>query len=145
MRRKDGVVFASEMKSLVSAFGSELHISTLGLVASMLYYWVPDQMCSLRGVDRLPPGTWIEFRPDGTSDAGRYWDITEEAAVAQECHWDLREVIEDSVNAHLVADVPVSSFLSGGSRLEHRHRVGKAGQSADRRLHHHLPGRGPTT
>ena len=29
-------------------------------------------------------------------------------------HYDLREVIEDSVNAHLVADVPVSSFLSGG-------------------------------
>jgi asparagine synthase (glutamine-hydrolysing) len=114
MRRKDGVVFASEMKSLVSAFGSELHISTLGLVASMLYYWVPDQMSSLRGIDRLTPGTWIEFRPDGTSTAGRYWDVAEEAAAAQECHWDLREVMEDSVNAHLVADVPVSSFLSGG-------------------------------
>ena len=27
---------------------------------------------------------------------------------------DLRQVIEDSVTAHLVADVPVSSFLSGG-------------------------------
>ncbi len=114
MRRKDGVVFASEIKALVSTFGSELHISTTALVASMLYYWVPDQMCSLRGIDRLPPGTWIEFRPDGTHHAGRYWDIAEEAAAAQECHWDLREVMEESVNAHLVADVPVSTFLSGG-------------------------------
>ena len=107
-------MFASEIKALVSVFGSELHISTLGLVASMLYYWVPDQMCSLRGIDRLPPGTWSEFRPDGTHHVERYWDIAEEAAAAQECHWDLREVMEDSVNAHLVADVPVSSFLSGG-------------------------------
>jgi asparagine synthase (glutamine-hydrolysing) len=114
MRRKDGVVFASEMKALVSTFGNELHISTQGLVASMLYYWIPDQMCSLRGIDRVPPGTWGEFRPDGTSHLERYWDVAEEAAAAQECRWNLREVIEDSVNAHLVADVPVSSFLSGG-------------------------------
>jgi len=114
IRRKDGVVFASEIKALVSVFGSELHISTLGLVASMLYYWVPDQMCSLQGIDKLPPGTWSEFRPDGTHHVERYWDVAEEAAAAQECRWDLREVIEDSVNAHLVADVPVSTFLSGG-------------------------------
>ena len=52
--------------------------------------------------------------PTARSTAERYWDVAEEAAAAQECHWDLREVMEDSVNAHLVADVPVSSFLSGG-------------------------------
>jgi asparagine synthase (glutamine-hydrolysing) len=114
IHRKDGVVFASEIKALVAVFGSELQISTLGLVASMLYYWVPDQMCSLRGIDRLPPGTWSEFRPDGTHHVERYWDVAEEAAAAQDCRWDLREVLKDSVNAHLVADVPVSSFLSGG-------------------------------
>ena len=44
----------------------------------------------------------------------RYWDVVEEAAAARETSYDLGEVIEDSVNAHLVADVPVSSFLSGG-------------------------------
>ena len=50
----------------------------------------------------------------GRSGARRYWDIAEEAAAAQDTHRDLREVLEDSVNAHLVADVPVSTFLSGG-------------------------------
>ena len=107
-------MFASELKALVSAFGSELHMLPQALVASMLYYWVPDQMCSVRGVEKLQPGTWAEFRPDGTIASSRYWDIVEEAAAAQEAHYDLREVMEDSVNAHLVADVPVSSFLSGG-------------------------------
>jgi asparagine synthase (glutamine-hydrolysing) len=71
-------------------------------------------MCSVEGVEKLQPGTWAEFRPDGTHRVERYWDIVEEAAAAQETHYDLGEVIEDSVNAHLVADVPVSSFLSGG-------------------------------
>ena len=114
IRRKDGVVFASELKALVAAFGSELDMLPRALVASMLYYWVPDQMCSVKGVEKLQPGTWAEFRPDGTHRVERYWDIVEEASAAQGTHYDLKEVVEDSVRAHLVADVPVSSFLSGG-------------------------------
>ncbi len=114
IQRKDGVVFASELKALISAFGTELHMSPQALLASILYYWVPDQMCSVRGVEKLQPGTWAEFRPDGSYRVERYWNIAEEAAAAQETQYDLREVIEDSVNAHLVSDVPVSTFLSGG-------------------------------
>lgn len=114
IRRKDGVVFASELKALVSAFGSELHMLPQALVASMLYYWVPDQMCSVQAVEKLQPGTWAEFRPDSTCRVESYWNIVEEAAAAREIRYDLGEVIEDSVKTHLVADVPVSSFLSGG-------------------------------
>ena len=114
LRRKDGVVFASELKALVTAFGGELRMFPQALVASMLYYWVPDQMCSVQGVEKLQPGTWAEFHPDGTHHVERYWDIVAEAAATMETHYDLREVIERSVTAHLVADVPVSSFLSGG-------------------------------
>ena len=114
IRRKDGVVFASELKALVKALGTELRMLPQALVASILFYWVPDQQCSVQGVEKLQPGTWAEFRPDGTHRVECYWDIAEEAAAAQETHYDLREVIEASINAHLVADVPVSSFLSGG-------------------------------
>ena len=84
IRRKDGVVFASELKALVSTFGSELRMQPQALVASMLYYWVPDQQCSVRGVEKLQPGTFAEFRPDGTSRVECYWDIVEEAASARE-------------------------------------------------------------
>jgi len=114
LRRKDGVVFASELKALTGAFGNELHFDLKALVASMLYYWVPDQQCSVRGVEKLAPGTWAEFRPDGTWQAGRYWDVAAEAVAAASAEIDLGAVVEDSVTAHLVADVPVSSFLSGG-------------------------------
>jgi asparagine synthase (glutamine-hydrolysing) len=114
IRRKDGVVFASELKALVGAFGSELRMLPQALVASMLYYWVPDQICSVNGVEKLQPGTWAEFRPDGTCHIEAYWDIVREAAEARGTRYDLRQVIEDSVRAHLVAEVPVSSFLSGG-------------------------------
>jgi asparagine synthase (glutamine-hydrolysing) len=114
-RRKDGVVFASELKSIVSALGHELEVDPGALVASMLYYWIPEGRCATRGVEKLPAGSWAEFRPDGTSTVHRYWDITQVAAAAAAGpRADLRQVIEESVAAHLVADVPVSSFLSGG-------------------------------
>jgi len=66
-------------------------------------------------VEKLAPGAWAEFRPDGTSTVTSYWDIAEVAAeAAAGPPADLRAVINESVDAHLVSDVPVSSFLSGG-------------------------------
>ncbi len=115
LRRKDGVAFASELKALIAAFGDELHIDSGAMVASMLYYWVPDRMCSVLEVEKLQPGTWAEFRPDGTYHETIYWDAAEVAAAAASGPpVDLREVIESAVASHLVADVPVSSLLSGG-------------------------------
>jgi asparagine synthase (glutamine-hydrolysing) len=113
--RGGGVVFASELKALVAALGSELRIEPGALVASMLYYWLPEQRCAIDGVRKLPGGSWARFRPDGTSSVQYYWriaDVAAEAAAGPAA--DLGPVIEESVAAHLVADVPVSSFLSGG-------------------------------
>jgi asparagine synthase (glutamine-hydrolysing) len=115
LMRKDGVVFSSELKALVGAFGEELNMDVGALIASILYYWVPDRRCSILGIEKLQPGTWAEFRPDGTHRIGCYWEAADVAAdSASGPALDLCEVIEGSVNAHLVADVPVSSFLSGG-------------------------------
>jgi asparagine synthase (glutamine-hydrolysing) len=115
MPRQDGIVFASELKALVSAVGKELQVDSATLVASMMYYWVPDQRCSLLGVKRLQPGSWLELSPDGALREGRYFSLPELALeAAHGAPADLRRVIEDSVEAHLVADVGVSSFLSGG-------------------------------
>jgi asparagine synthase (glutamine-hydrolysing) len=113
--RGAGVVFASELKALVSAIGPELRIEPGALVAAMLYYWLPEQRCAIDGVRKLPAGSWATFRPDGTASVRRYWRVEEVAAQgAAGPPEDLREVIEDSVTAHLVSDVPVSAFLSGG-------------------------------
>ncbi len=113
--RGHGVVFASELKALVAAVGHELRIEPGALVASMLYYWVPEQRCAIAGVHRLPGGSWARVRPDGKFSVHHYWsvaEVAEQAAAGPTA--DLASVIEESVAAHLVSDVPVSSFLSGG-------------------------------
>jgi asparagine synthase (glutamine-hydrolysing) len=113
--RGDGILFASELKALVTAVGAELRMDPAAMVASMLYYWVPEQWCAVADVKKLPAGSWARFRPDGRSHFEHYWQIAE---IAQEAAGEpaaaLGPVIEESVAAHLVADVPVSSFLSGG-------------------------------
>jgi asparagine synthase (glutamine-hydrolysing) len=115
LRRGDGIVFASELKALLAAVGPELRIEPGAMVASMLYYWVPEQRCSIQGVTKLPAGSWARFRPDGSHEEHQYWrvqDIARDAAAGPAA--DLGEIIQESVTAHLIADVPVSSFLSGG-------------------------------
>jgi asparagine synthase (glutamine-hydrolysing) len=115
LARGGAVVFASELKAITGTIGPELEIDAGSLVASMLYYWVPDQRCSIAGVEKLQPGTCAEVRPDGTVRIEQYWNIAEVAAEAAAGDpVDLGAVIEDSVAAHLVSDVPVSTFLSGG-------------------------------
>ena len=115
LERGDGIVFASEVKAIVAALGSELRIEPGALVASMLYYWVPEQRCAIDGVKKLPAGSWAHLRPGAKPVVRCYWRLQDVAAAAASSPAaDLKAVIEESVSAHLVADVPVSSFLSGG-------------------------------
>lgn len=114
-RRGDGIIFASELKAIVAAVGGELRVDPGTLVASMLYYWVPEQRCAIAGVHKLPAGSWARIRPGGEPEVSHYWRVQDVAAAAAgQPAADLKSVIQESVKAHLVADVPVSSFLSGG-------------------------------
>src|SRR4029079_109476 len=79
----------------------------------------------------LPPGSWLRCRPNGQVETGRYFSLRE---LAEEAHHapepDLAAVIEESTRKHLLADVPVATFLSGGldssylTALAARHRPG---------------------
>jgi asparagine synthase (glutamine-hydrolysing) len=115
MPRGDGILFASELKAIVAAVGPELTIDPGAMVASTLYYWLPQEFDALRGVHRHPAGTWAEYHRDGSVSRGVFWDTAAEAARA--AHGpvaDVRGAVAGSVQAHLVADAPVATFLSGG-------------------------------
>lgn len=129
LRRGEGVVFASELQAIVDAVGDELRVNHTAMVASALYYWIPDEHAAIEGVHKVAPGTFERLKSDGSATTHRYWSAREVAAVAaaQGRRPDLGRVIEESVEAHLVADVPVATFLSGGldssiiTALAHRH------------------------
>jgi asparagine synthase (glutamine-hydrolysing) len=130
VRRGGGAVFASELKAIANELG-DLTVDDTALVASLLYYWVPDSRCAYREAAKLPPGSWLRLRPDGTAASGTYWSLREVAAEAQHVSdVDLAAVVEESTKAHLLSDVPVATFLSGGldssylTALAARHQPG---------------------
>ncbi|HEU5241115.1 MAG TPA: hypothetical protein VFU25_03805, partial [Ornithinibacter sp.] len=66
MPRGDGILFASELKAIVTAVGPELSVDPAAMVASTLYYWLPQEFDSVRGVHRHPAGTWAVYHRDGS-------------------------------------------------------------------------------
>ncbi|WP_328606114.1 asparagine synthase (glutamine-hydrolyzing) [Amycolatopsis sp. NBC_00345] len=116
VRRGGGVVFSSELKALAGELGGTLQVDEAALIASLLYYWVPDSRCAYREAEKLQPGTWARFRPDGTCERGAYWSLRQvaEEGAAYTGDVDLHAVITDSTSKHLLSDVPVATFLSGG-------------------------------
>jgi len=117
MEQDGGVAFASELKGLRPLLGERPPIDNTAIVASLMYYWIPEDHCVYKSVYKLPAGSWLQVGPDGRTRLERFSDPRIELAAPSRGEVDvheLRAVLEDSVAAHLVADVPISTFLSGG-------------------------------
>ena len=142
--RGDGALFASELKALTAAVGPELRIEPGALVASMLYYWVPEQFCAIEGVRKLPAGSWARLRPDGHLQVEQYWsvaDVARDAAARPRARpWPGHRGVGRRPPGRRRAGVQLPVRRPG---LEHHHRAGAPRRPGDRRLHDHLPARGP--
>jgi asparagine synthase (glutamine-hydrolysing) len=86
----------------------------------LAYQAIPAPRTLLQGVRALPPGSWLTVDPAGTIDEGRYWDPLQHASPAARAAADpevkrrVGELLRDAVASHLVSDVPLGAFLSGG-------------------------------
>ena len=115
----DRVAFASEIAALRRASLVDRDVSAAGVLAFLAWSYIPPPMTWLRNVESLAPGTWKRWHDGGRIEAGRFADYTDvyedDTPVDEmELRTRTREAIRDSVAAHLVADVPVGIFLSGG-------------------------------
>lgn len=107
--------FASELTSLLQCGAAVPEIDPQALYAYMTFSYVPGQMCIVKGVQKVLPAERVMWE-DGCLTRQIYWTpqrvwVPERRVQAAEA---LTEQIETSVQAHLVADVPVAAFLSGG-------------------------------
>ncbi len=119
-KTKDGMLFASQVKALLASGLVSKEREPAGLAGFYLWGSVPEPWTIYCDVFALPAGHWLRVR-DGVPDAPVCWhDIRQhlrgpgKQPSAQELEEHLRQAVTDSVRAHLVADVPVSAFLSGG-------------------------------
>lgn len=116
-RGKDGAfAFASELRALF-ALGLPAAINHEAISASMIFMFVPESICAFENYEKLTPGSLLKIDANGIS-AKQYWSpsslITKAHTSGDYSVEKLRATLEDSVAAHMTADVPVSTFLSGG-------------------------------
>jgi asparagine synthase (glutamine-hydrolysing) len=115
-----GLAFASELKALERAYGSQLELDLSAFAVSLVWCWVPDSFAPWRQISKLRPGRYVEVAPDGSYRAEVYFDATSLGGLPLDLNDDrsavdaLAAALEDSVRAHMVADVPICAFLSGG-------------------------------
>jgi asparagine synthase (glutamine-hydrolysing) len=122
----DGLfLFASEVRALLASGSVPRKISRDALASYLMFGSVCEPMTLVDGVMSLPPGHCMTISLDGPVRVGEpkaYWDIGRRiSSLAGESPKprvspasQIRAILEDSVHAHLVADVPVGVFLSSG-------------------------------
>lgn len=110
------VLFASELRSLLA---SGMVPKRLNPAALHTYLWNgfvvgPDTM--VEGVSLLPPGTSMTIRiDDGQVSQKRYWSLGRRATRPEsEARERLEAELLEATRQHLVSDVPLGIFLSGG-------------------------------
>ncbi len=116
----DFVLFASEVRALLATGLIPRVIDELALWEYLAYQSVPAPRTLIKDVHAMMPGSWLKIGMSGVIGEGRYWDPLERAsnealrATSAESRQKVRELLCESVALHLVSDVPVAAFLSGG-------------------------------
>ena len=111
-----GLLFASEMKTILKYPGFRAAIDTTGAAELLLIGPGRTPGCGVfRGIREIEPGCWGVWE-DGKLEIGRYWKLTDgvhEENFADTCA-HVRWLVEDAIRRQLVSDVPIGCFLSGG-------------------------------
>jgi len=114
--RRSGAVFGSEIKALLASGRIDRQIHWDALHEYMYFGYVMGRNTFFQGVQRLLPGKIVTIDERGVRES-EYWsifDVTSLAAAPDDAVAGIRERFEQAVRAHLVSDVPVGVFLSGG-------------------------------
>ncbi|HEY3627164.1 MAG TPA: asparagine synthase (glutamine-hydrolyzing) [Terracidiphilus sp.] len=116
-----GFVFASQVKALLASGLVGRDIEPAGLAGFYLWGSVPEPWTLYKGVLSLPAGSWMRVRRGAAThspvcwyDIRSAWNVEQVACGSEELQQRVRSAVTDAVRAHLVSDVPVSVFLSGG-------------------------------
>ena len=114
---RDGVAFASELRALVTLPEFPRTIDPDAVVDYMAVGYVPEPRTIFAGVHKLPPGHLLEWTRDGGVRTERYWSpaVAENTRITeQEAVEETRRLLDESVRIHLLSEVPLGAFLSGG-------------------------------
>jgi len=110
-------IFASEIKSLLEFPAVKRDLNRGALPEYLAFGYLSGQDTLFSGIKSLAGGHWLELDESGNPSLQEYWDLHFEV---EECHSEKVYVesygtlFGECVASHLMSDVPLGIFLSGG-------------------------------
>jgi asparagine synthase (glutamine-hydrolysing) len=112
-----GIVFASEIKSILLHPSLHAALDPPAVDSYLALGYVPGPKTIFKDINALLPGQRILWS-ESTMEASHYWEPSFLEPVLTGAEDDLADeldnLLNESVRHHLVSDVPVGAFLSGG-------------------------------
>lgn len=112
------IIFGSEIKVIRAFPGDAAQFDRAILPEYLAFGYLSGELTFYAGIRKLMPGHWMEVDPDGNIRIERYWDLP--AVEGERLHTEnyyiktYRQMLEEAVSSHLMSDVPLGVFLSGG-------------------------------
>jgi asparagine synthase (glutamine-hydrolysing) len=115
---RDGVdfLFGSEMKAILALHHQEPVLDPFAMHDYLSLRFIPPPNTIFKHIQKLPPAHTLVFQR-GQIRLRRYWHLsfTEKLSISEpEILEELHEQLKRTVESHLISDVPVGAFLSGG-------------------------------
>jgi asparagine synthase (glutamine-hydrolysing) len=117
LRRGSEFAFASEIKALLTLLPGAPAPNLDALHQYLALRVVAPPLTMFEGVSKLPPAHCLTYSPGQGVRIRRYWDLDYEpkhAGGEAELLEELERRLVEAVRLHLVSDVPLGAFLSGG-------------------------------
>jgi len=116
MRQGEDLFFGSELKAILIHPEIDRRLSLEGLDCYLALNYVPCPWTLVEGIEKLPPGHWLEWR-DGKVCSEAYWSLPFGRArnrTMESAKEELDTLLRQSIREHLLSDVPLGMWLSGG-------------------------------
>ncbi|MEJ2617965.1 MAG: asparagine synthase (glutamine-hydrolyzing), partial [Ignavibacteriaceae bacterium] len=113
---KDKFAFGSEIKSILALRPELREMDSDSLYEYLTLRIIAPPRSMFKKIRKLPPAHYIVFENDDLK-IERYWNLRYEPKIKKDFNSVLEELderIKETVKYHLVSDVPVGAFLSGG-------------------------------
>lgn len=118
LKLNNGFAFASEIKAFLSLPNYQPRANFDALHLFMNFRYIPNESTLFAGVERVPPGSFLKIDSKGRMEVKKYFDLNSIALNPEisfsQAREKLKSLLQDSVHRHLLADVEVAAYLSGG-------------------------------
>lgn len=115
-RTPSGLVFGSELRTLLLHPEVERRVNLDAIHAYLMRVYVPSPLTAFEGIAKLPPAHYL-VAENGKIEIHRYWKVdfgeTWQASEQGYCE-ALVDLLDEATRIRLISDVPLGAFLSGG-------------------------------